>query len=105
MGNGQTSSYGVDLKGAVTNPSGDVEEFGLQVDMTRVTMILHSVFSESFAGASYWGAKLGLAHGLELDLDDEALDVAYATYKKSDLAPNTVRDKAAKRGTSAHSVA
>ena len=104
MGNGQTSSYGVDLKGAVTNPSGDVEEFGLQVELTRVTTILHSVFSESFAGASYWGAKLGLAWGSDTELDDENLEVLYAQYKKSDLAPNTVRDKAAKRGTSAHSV-
>ncbi len=104
MGNGQTSSYGVDLKGAVTNPSGDVEEFGLQVELTRVTTILHSVFSESFAGASYWGAKLGLAWGTDTDLDDENLEVEYAKFKKSDLAPNTVRDKAAKRGTAAHSV-
>ncbi len=104
MGNGQTTSYVVDLTGSVRNPSGDVDTFQMGAELTRVTTILHSVFSESFAGASYWGAKLGLAWGANLELDDENLDVEYAKYKKSDLAPNTVRDKAAKRGTSAHSV-
>ena len=72
------------------------------IDIPSVTTIVKRVWSSTFTQAAYWGYNIAIqgmieTHGLEPEALKERL-------KELSLTPNDVRNKAAARGTAAHSV-
>ena len=73
------------------------------IELPSVTSIIKAVMSPAFGGAAYWGAKLAVEWAqVSKTNDDPEADSWYEEFKKSDWAPNKVRDKAGARGTKAH---